>query len=106
MPPNPTSTCCKRWLQLETEPAQRRRLLVDHLQRQPTLGAATQLLELPVEQWDAGTPQQLQQVVAAAARPLQRYRCAACGFEAHHYFWQCPGCQGWDSYPPQRMEAL
>ena len=39
-------------------------------------------------------------------KPLQRYRCAACGFEAHHYFWQCPGCQGWDTYPPRRMEAL
>ena len=54
----------------------------------------------------AARRQQLQQVVAAAARPLQRYRCAACGFEAHHYFWQCPGCQGWDTYPPQRMESL
>jgi lipopolysaccharide biosynthesis regulator YciM len=93
-------------LALETEPDQRQRLLLDHLQRQPTLGAAAQLLELPVKHWEAGTPQQLQQVVAAAARPLQRYRCAACGFEAHHYFWQCPGCQGWDTYPPQRMESL
>jgi lipopolysaccharide assembly protein B len=64
------------------------------------------VLELPLEQWDPQTPQQLQQVVSAAARPLQRYRCAACGFEAHHYFWQCPGCQGWDTYPPQRMESL
>ena len=41
-----------------------------------------------------------------AARPLQRYRCAACGFEAQHYFWQCPGCLGWDTYPPQRLEDL
>ena len=29
---------------------------------------------------------------ARRAKPLQRYRCAACGFEAQHYFWQCPGC--------------
>ena len=43
---------------------------------------------------------------ARAAKPLQRYRCAACGFEAQHYFWQCPGCLGWDSYPPQRLEDL
>jgi hypothetical protein len=41
-----------------------------------------------------------------AAKPLQRYRCAACGFEAQHYFWQCPGCLNWDSYPPQRLEDL
>ena len=85
---------------------QHERLLLDHLQRQPTLGAAAKVLELPVVQWDPATPQQLRQVVAAAARPLHRYRCAACGFEAHHYFWQCPGCQGWDTYPPRRMEAL
>ena len=35
------------------------------------------------------------------ARPLQRYRCAACGFEAQHFFWHCPGCLSWDSYPPR-----
>ena len=85
---------------------QHERLLLDHLQRQPTLGAAAKVLELPVVQWDPATPQQLRQVVAAAARPLHRYRCAACGFEAHHYFWQCPGCQGWDTYPPKRMESM
>ena len=48
-------------------------------------------------------------VIAAiehAALPLQRYRCAACGFEAQHYFWQCPGCLSWDSFPPQRVEDM
>ena len=44
--------------------------------------------------------------VAQAAKPLQRYRCAACGFEAANYFWQCPGCLNWDSYPAQRLEEL
>jgi lipopolysaccharide biosynthesis regulator YciM len=92
-------------LELEDDD-QRRQLILKHLLRQPTLGAAAKVLELPIERWDVSTPRQLQQVVAAAARPLQRYRCAACGFEAHHYFWQCPGCQGWDTYPPRRMDAL
>ena len=41
-----------------------------------------------------------------AWRHPPRYRCAACGFEAEHYFWQCPGCLGWDTYPPQRLEDL
>jgi lipopolysaccharide assembly protein B len=93
-------------IELEGASGQHERLLLDHLQRQPTLGAAAKVLELPLVQWDEVTPQQLRQVVASAARPLQRYRCAACGFEAHHYFWQCPGCQGWDTYPPRRMESL
>ena len=42
--------------------------------------------------------------VTRAARPLQRYRCAACGFEAQRHFWQCPGCLTWDSYPALRLE--
>lgn len=39
-----------------------------------------------------------------ASIPQQRYRCASCGFEARTWFWQCPGCQAWDSYPPRRVE--
>jgi lipopolysaccharide biosynthesis regulator YciM len=35
-----------------------------------------------------------------------RYRCAACGFEARQHFWQCPGCQSWDSYPARRVEEF
>ena len=53
----------------------------------------------------AGAEQgQLHRALQRAVRPLQRYRCAACGFESQHYFWQCPGCQGWDTYPPRRLE--
>lgn len=46
------------------------------------------------------------QTLQQSARPLDRYRCISCGFEAAHYFWQCPGCQSWDSYPPKRIEEL
>jgi lipopolysaccharide assembly protein B len=42
--------------------------------------------------------------LADAARPQQRYRCAACGFQAQRHFWQCPGCLSWDSYPANRVE--
>jgi lipopolysaccharide biosynthesis regulator YciM len=50
--------------------------------------------------------QSVESAIAQAAKPLQRFRCAACGFEAQSYFWQCPGCLNWDSYPPQRLEDL
>ncbi|HEU4457645.1 MAG TPA: lipopolysaccharide assembly protein LapB [Methylibium sp.] len=81
--------------------------LASHLERHPTPSAAAALLQhrdalgsTPT----AAETRRLQQVLAAAARPLRRYRCAACGFEAQNYFWQCPGCHSWDSYPPTRLE--
>ena len=75
-----------------------------HLNHHPSLIAASQLLSestLTAEQQP-----QVQRAIAHAAKPLRRYRCAACGFEALQHFWQCPGCQAWDSYPPRRVEEL
>jgi lipopolysaccharide biosynthesis regulator YciM len=76
-----------------------------HLQREPSLVAATQwLARAPID--NASVQPLVQRALERAAKPLQRYRCAACGFEATQHFWQCPGCQAWDSYPPRRVEEL
>ena len=80
--------------------------LLDLLQVQPSLSAAIELLDTPRETWPSGARQSARDAVALAARPLQRYRCAACGFEAQRHFWQCPGCLGWDTFPQQRIEEL
>ena len=80
--------------------------LLQHLKLQPTLSAAQDLLSLPAADWSPDAVAGVRDAVQRAAKPLQRYRCAACGFEAQHYFWQCPGCLSWDSYPPQRIEEL
>ena len=80
--------------------------LVPYLAEHHTLSAAQQWLAQPPSAWDEAGLAAVRDAVARAARPLQRYRCAACGFEAQHYFWQCPGCLSWDSYPPQRLEEL
>ena len=81
-----------------------------HLQREPSLVAATQWLSHAGTSPSSGTDPHVQNLVQRAleraAKPLQRYRCAACGFEATQHFWQCPGCQAWDSYPPRRVEEL
>lgn len=78
---------------------------VRHLAQDSSLIAAAR--------WLAGEPYAppethaaVQRALEHAARPLGRYRCAACGFEAQSYFWQCPGCQAWDSFPPRRIEEL
>ena len=78
--------------------------LQTHLARQPSLSAAAAVLKLPAEQWQGQGLQPVREALERSALPLQRYRCAACGFEAQRYFWQCPGCLSWDSYPPQRIE--
>jgi lipopolysaccharide biosynthesis regulator YciM len=76
-----------------------------HLEREPSLVAAAKWIageKLEHEQFHP----QVQRALDHAVKPLTRYRCAACGFEAKQHFWQCPGCQAWDSYPARRVEEL
>lgn len=78
---------------------------VRHLEREPSLVAAAKWIageRLEHEQFHP----QVQRALDHAVKPLTRYRCAACGFEARQHFWQCPGCQAWDSYPARRVEEL
>ena len=78
---------------------------IAHLAHQPSLIAASRWLAGETFADEQYHPQ-VQRALDQAARPLMRYRCAACGFEAHQHFWHCPGCQAWDSYPPRRVEEL
>ena len=78
---------------------------VRHMQQEPSLIAAARWLAEEQLAHEEAHPT-VQQSLDHAARPLARYRCAACGFEATAYFWQCPGCQAWDSFPPRRVEEL
>ena len=78
---------------------------VRHLEQEPSLVAAAKWIageKLEHEQFHP----QVQRALDHAVKPLLRYRCAACGFEAKQHFWQCPGCQAWDSYPTRRVEEL
>ncbi len=78
---------------------------VRHLEREPSLVAAAKWLageQLQEEQFHPI----VQRALDHATKPLMRFRCAACGFEAKQHFWHCPGCQTWDSYPPRRVEEL
>jgi lipopolysaccharide biosynthesis regulator YciM len=78
---------------------------IAHLERQPSLLAATRWIA--GERFENEQPHGLvQRALDRATKPLMRYRCAACGFEASQHFWHCPGCQAWDSYPARRIEEL
>jgi len=86
-------------------PASARDWYARHLEQEPSLVAATRWIageKLEHEQFHP----QVQRALDHAIQPLLRYRCAACGFEATKHFWQCPGCQAWDSYPARRVEEL
>jgi len=84
---------------------QARQRYIEHLQKQPSLLAASRWLA-GADLGDQATRTPVQKALEQASRPLARYRCAACGFEAKEHFWHCPGCQAWDSYPPRRVEEL
>lgn len=86
-------------------------LCLDHLRQEPSLVIAARWLTLQSDTATAGQgatalPPEVSKALQQATTPLKRYRCAACGFEAGIHFWQCPGCQTWDSYSPRRVDDL
>jgi len=92
-------------VKLDTVSADPRQWYGQHLEREASLVAAAK--------WIAGEKlgsahehSMVQRALDQATKPLMRYRCAACGFEATQHFWHCPGCQAWDSYPARRIEEL
>lgn len=94
---------------LDGDPVRRAERLASHLREHPSVGAATMQLRATQKAGQALEAAALREVADAldrAGRPLRRYRCAACGFEAQQHFWQCPGCLGWDTLPPRRLEEL
>ena len=101
----PTADLLAAMATLDADSARQRARLVAHMREHPTLSAAQALLALAsTDPLNSAETASLRDAMARASRPLQRYRCAACAFEAQHYFWQCPGCLSWDTYPPQRLE--
>jgi lipopolysaccharide biosynthesis regulator YciM len=87
---------------LDTDTERTRERHTDLLARQLSLSAAATVLR---DRAGDATDRAVLAIVEQAAAPLARYRCAACGFEAQRWFWQCPGCLGWDTFPPQRIET-
>ena len=78
---------------------------VKHLEGEASLVAASRWIDGESAAPDHNR-QLVQRALSKATKPLMRYRCAACGFEATQHFWHCPGCQAWDSYPARRIEEL
>ena len=102
---SPSLDVLKALANLEPSTQKCQALLSHHLQKDPSLLVASWWIDLEKLEHESDRPA-LQKSLNRATQPLNRYRCAACGFEAQKHFWQCPGCQTWDSYPSQRVEEL
>lgn len=84
------------------------------LQAHPSLLGLDRLLEVelavPEENRAAVASQPLtdlsllRKLIHKHTQRLDRYACRECGFEARHYYWQCPGCNAWETYQPRRIE--
>ena len=60
-------------------------------EREPTLQALLQA--------DGGTPfERLATEIGTLMERAETYRCGDCGFAARRFYWQCPGCQCWDTF--------
>jgi lipopolysaccharide biosynthesis regulator YciM len=82
-------------------------LVRDELKRNPTLLGLdklleAQMLEAPLER--RHDLELMKNLVHSHTRSLALYRCENCGFRARQFYWRCPACGGWETYPPRRTE--
>ncbi|MBW8902135.1 MAG: lipopolysaccharide assembly protein LapB, partial [Massilia sp.] len=86
-----------------------KQLVVEELRRNPTLLGLDKLLEARLMDAPANIWEELSMVknlVHGYTVKLARYQCSHCGFKARQFYWQCPGCSRWETYPPRRTEEL
>jgi len=85
------------------------RLVRDELKRNPTLLGFDKLLEARLLVAPPETRADLdlaKGIVQGYTRRLARYQCDNCGFKARQFYWRCPACGGWETYPPKRTEEF
>ena len=84
-------------------------LVKDELRRNPTLLGLDKLLETQLVMAPPERRSDLElvkSIIHGQTRRLARYRCEACGFKARQFYWRCPACGGWETYPPRRSEEF
>jgi lipopolysaccharide assembly protein B len=74
------------------------------LRRNPTLVGLDRLLEaqvLAAPEDQKADLQVLKNLVHTHSSRLAVYLCGSCGFKAKQFYWQCPACGGWETFPPR-----
>jgi lipopolysaccharide assembly protein B len=85
------------------------RFVRDEVRRNPTLVGLDRLIDAELVRAPPERRQDLQlmkNLVHSHAQALAVYLCANCGFKARQFFWQCPACGGWETFPPRRTAEL
>ena len=85
------------------------RLVRAELQRNPTLLGLEKLMSarLPLVVPEVRPDVELAKtIIQGYTKRLSRYRCDNCGFKARQFYWRCPACGGWETYPPRRGEEF
>ncbi|MGB9991042.1 lipopolysaccharide assembly protein LapB [Pseudoduganella rhizocola] len=86
-----------------------RQLVGNELRRTPTLLGLDKFLEARMLDAPPTVMTELTMVknlVHGYTQKLARYQCSHCGFKARQFYWHCPGCSRWETYPPRRTEEL
>jgi lipopolysaccharide assembly protein B len=79
------------------------------MEKSPNLAGMTRLLEAQqasAEEPRRGELELMRNLIRQRTKNLPRYTCQNCGFRARLFYWQCPGCSGWETYAPRRVEPI
>jgi len=84
-------------------------LVRDELRRNPTLLGLDKLMEAQLQTVAPDKRADLElmkNLIHGHTRRVARYHCDECGFKARQFYWRCPACGGWETYPPKRTEEF
>jgi lipopolysaccharide biosynthesis regulator YciM len=93
--------------QIGTEAAHQ--LVRAQMKKAPNLAGMSRLLEAQVataEEPRRAELELMRNLIRQRTKNLPRYTCQSCGFRARLFYWQCPGCSGWETYAPRRVEPM
>lgn len=109
-----------RHYRLDEDDEAARRFAADVLREHPTLLGLSKFLESEIQSQDIADTSEstsssalaeildvnyLHKIIHKHAQRLDRRECRACGFQAQSFYWQCPGCNQWETYSTQRLEG-
>lgn len=98
-----------KWEMEKSGPEAAYTLVRNEISRNPTMLGVEKLLEAASHtvEGDRKTDVELiKGLIHGHTRKVARYCCKSCGFKARQFYWRCPACGGWETYPPKRTEEF